>query len=203
MTFSQHIFLTILCFSLSPLVLAQVETTSLAAKMDSTKLLIDNHIDEDEELVALMNEYARLCFYKLEYDSGLAYTYKAREISDKLDFDDGLIMYYLTWSVYYYRDGEMAAYYRKKAQWLSKSLEEDLNEFNIYLDLSYDPIEGDLETTIDKLNEHLLTYKKLDELEFQANVFYRISVINYVLGNSDEVIKNLDNEVLFKIFRIC
>ena len=67
-----------------------------SVKIDSLHQLIDSHPDEDEEKVRLLNEYARLCFYDLDFRTGLIATREARLLSEKLDFAGGKIMYYLT-----------------------------------------------------------------------------------------------------------
>ena len=82
-------------------------------KMDSLNHLIENHPEEDIEKVRLMNEYARLCFYNLNYHEGFVATYNARQLSESLRYDEGIIMYYLTLASYHlYND--MRTFYQKK-----------------------------------------------------------------------------------------
>ena len=47
-----------------------------------------------------MNEYARLCFYNQEYKKGLLATREARELSNKMEFDDGIVMYHVTLGIF-------------------------------------------------------------------------------------------------------
>ena len=70
------------------------------AKIDSLEQLITSNPKADKEKVRLLNEYARLCFYNQEYKKGLIATRDAQELSNKLEFVDGIIMYHVTLGIF-------------------------------------------------------------------------------------------------------
>ena len=70
------------------------------AKIDSLEQLIKSNPKADKEKVRLLNEYARLCFYNQEYKKGLIATSEARELSNKMEFDDGIVMYHVTLGIF-------------------------------------------------------------------------------------------------------
>ncbi len=70
------------------------------AKIDSLDQLIQSNPKADKEKVRLLNEYARLCFYNQEYKKGLIATRDARELSNKIKFEGGLVMYHVTLGIF-------------------------------------------------------------------------------------------------------
>src|SRR5688500_5020767 len=70
------------------------------SKIDSLKRLIELNTNADKEKIRLLNEYARFCFYNHEYKEGLIATREAREVSKKIEFDGGIVMYHITLSVF-------------------------------------------------------------------------------------------------------
>ena len=79
---------------------AQDSLLSDPAKMVSLQQLIQSNSKDDKEKVRLLNEYARLCFYNQEYKKGLTATREARELSNKMEFDEGIIMYHVTLGIF-------------------------------------------------------------------------------------------------------
>jgi len=170
---------------------AQNTQPEILAIADSLKRLIDLHDKEDEEKVRLLNEYARQCFYNQEIKKGFIATKEAREISEKLDFEGGEIMYYLTLSAYHGNGNEdMQIYYQKRAQWLSNSMGERL--MNYYVDLEIPPyinFENDYGELLENFTAILEHFDSNKDKEIQANLLLAIALFNLLLNNVEETIK--------------
>ena len=164
-----------------------------SVQIDSLHLLIDSHPDEDEEKVRLLNEYARLCFYNFDPRTGLIATRDARLLSEKLEFEGGKIMYYLTLSVFRGNDN-MTRYYQKQAEWLSMGPEQNLEKY--YQELNYrDSEPGDWEALLVELTEMLQYFEKRDDKEIQANLLDAISYFHYAMGNAEKALANQDKAI--------
>ena len=86
-------------------------------QLDSLKQLIENS-REDTNKVILLNEYAKICFYDLEYLHGLTALKKARMLSKKLKYRNGEIRYFKTIS-HLHRNTILGAYYLIISDWNS------------------------------------------------------------------------------------
>ena len=160
-------------------------------EVDSLSQLIERHSKEDEEKVRLLNDYARQCFRNYEFKRGLIATRKGRILSEKLGFDGGKIMYYLSLSVYF-GDGAMNNYYQKQAQWLSNDPAQPLSKY--YVDLpkiDYNPA-LDYSEFIDEYTPLLDHFEKLNDKEIQACILYTIASYQYDLGMLEESIPLMD-----------
>ena len=73
---------------------------SILQKSIAWNSLLSQTQKQDKEKVRLLNEYARLCFYDQEYKKGLIATREARELSNKMEFDDGIVMYHVTLGIF-------------------------------------------------------------------------------------------------------
>src|SRR6187549_220609 len=89
------------------------------SKIDSLQQLIKSNPQTDKEKVRLLNEYARICFYNQEYNEGLIAAREARELSKKIEFDGGIIMYHISLSVFSQGRGAINSYHRIKASMLA------------------------------------------------------------------------------------
>src|SRR6187549_2857600 len=89
------------------------------SKIDSLKTLIELNSKADKEKVGLLNEYARLCFYNQEYKDGLIAAREARELSKKIEFDGGIVMYHVTLGIFSQGRGAINPYHRMKASMLA------------------------------------------------------------------------------------
>jgi hypothetical protein len=85
------------------------------SKIDSLKTLIELNPKADKEEIRLLNEYARFCFYNQEYKDGLIAAREARELSKKIEFDGGIIMYHITWNFFTGAGTAITSYHRMKA----------------------------------------------------------------------------------------
>jgi hypothetical protein len=92
------------------------------SQIDSVQNLIKANTNDDIEKVQQLNELARLYFYNQQIKEGFFATREALQLSEQIGFESGRVMFYLTLSAYHgIVDNEMRIYYRKKAEWLSKS----------------------------------------------------------------------------------
>ena len=182
-----ELLICIIVFSLNVGNTANVKNlqSTYQVKMDSVNHLLENYPKEDEEKVKLMNQYARLCFYNREFQEGLIVTRAARELSAELNFPEGKLMYYLTLSSFH-TDGEMRRYYRKKAQWLTRQLTDQMEKYDIYTEIPGYSLGEEYLSLIDQFNISYDHFEKLGDIEMQANILMGISYFNYQLGNMEE-----------------
>src|SRR5688500_18571088 len=119
------IIIIVMCFSNA---FAQKINEIYAVKMDSLQKLVEARLKNDKEKVRLLNEYARQCFFNLEFQKGLVAARDARELSNKLGFEGGQVMYYLTLATFH-GIAPMYTYYQKKAQWMSMQNDGELSKY--------------------------------------------------------------------------
>ncbi len=184
---SISLILLFFCFGTT---FAQDSLSVYSIKIDSLHQLIDSHQNEDEELVRLLNEYARVCFYNMDFQKGLMATRNARILSDNLNFEGGKIMYYLTLSVFF-GYGEMHDYYQRQAQLLSKNVNEQSSAYFTDLNIPGYNV-NDWEVLIDKHYTTLKQFEDLDDKEIQAAILEDIGWGYFNLGNREETLKIID-----------
>ena len=174
---TKHFFLSLILFFFGlGTSLAQDSLSVYTVKIDSLQRLIDAHPNDAEEKVQLLNEYARQCFYNQEIKEGFIATKEAREISEKLNFDGGKIMYYLTLSAYHGNgDDNMFTYYQKKAQWLSNSMGNRLINYYVELEIPELKLDNDFEKLLTKFTSILEYFTTTEDKEIQANASTGIS----------------------------
>src|SRR6188508_3181023 len=85
------------------------------SKIDSLKRLIELNPKTDKEEIRLLNDYARLCFYNQEYKEGLIAAREARDLSKKIEFDGGIIMYHITLGIFSQGVGILTQYHQMEA----------------------------------------------------------------------------------------
>ena len=89
------------------------------SKIDSLKRLLELNSKVDKEKIRLLNEYARLCFYNQEYKEGLIAAREARELSKKIEFDGGIVMFHITLGILSQGQGAINFYHRMQAGMLA------------------------------------------------------------------------------------
>lgn len=149
------------------------------SKTDSLLQLIESRIKDDEEKVFLLNEYARLSFYDLKFQTGLEATIKARVISKQLNFTGGQIMYYQTLAAFH-GSGELYQYYQKKAELLSKSSDKQLLKYYVDLTVRYPDIS--LEKPLPDLLSTYAFFEKIGEKEIQASIIHWLTIYYFLDG---------------------
>jgi len=156
------------------------------AKIDSLQQLIDSRPNADEEKVRLLNEYARLCFYNQEYLKGFIAARDARELSKKLNFKGGEIMYYLTLAAFLGK-GQIYDYQIERARNLSLADRGKLSAFFTELNIpaGYPPIYNEL--LLNKLTSVLQYFEKLDDKEIQLALLEPLGWSYFNTGRINEV----------------
>ena len=172
-------------FGFSELSAQEIEQIIPKHTIDSLQHLIEAHPKADQEKVRLLNKYARLSFYNQEYLKGFIATRDARELSKKINFKGGEIMYYLT----------LAAFHGGK-DWYSYQLQQALNivqkdstlsEYFIKINIpdGYPPNTD--QHLLDKLKPILQYFEELDDKEIQLAIGNLIGWCYLNLGNINEV----------------
>jgi two-component system NtrC family sensor kinase len=90
-------------------------------KIDSLKALLDEHQGDDIEKVRLLNEYARLSFYNRELIQGFTATIEASDLSEKIGYKEGEILYHETLAAFL-GAADMVSYHHQKARMLYTKL---------------------------------------------------------------------------------
>ena len=166
-------------------------------KKDSVKELIAKFSQDDQKLIRLKNEYARLCFVNYEFEDGFLSLQEAKTLSDKLDYKEEEVMYYLTLSSFYDNpDNPISLYYRKKAQRLSNNLEEELDENTNFTNIPEYNLSNDSQKINNQLNNALGKKELSTNKEIQANILFAIARTNYDLGNPEEALPNLTEAII-------
>ncbi len=183
------------CLSLTLLILgvsssvAQDTLLIKPAKIDSLQQLIDSRPKADEEKVRLLNEYARLCFYNEEYLNGFNATIEARELSKKLKFAGGEVMYHYTLAVFFAYGG-MFSYYIQKARISSAQLKNREFFEEAVMPSGYRPTAT--KERIEKLKPVYEHFKELGEKEVQAIMMNQFAFWYYGEGNISETKRTLE-----------
>lgn len=183
------IVLQILAFlSIVSFTKAQDSFSAIQTKTNSLKQLIFQHDKEDEEKVRLLNEYARSCFYDLNYFEGLKATHEARILSEKMEFKGGKVMYYVTLSVYP-QGSSKKNYYQKLAERITMYSDQNLDKYYEEIDIPISDNRNDWNALLDEFNDMLKFFEKLDDKELQAIILGNISYCQFQLGNFEEALK--------------
>ena len=159
------------------------------AKIDSLLQLIDSRPKADEEKVRLLNEYARLCFYNEDYLNGFNATIQARELSKKLNFVGGEVMYHYTLAVFF-AYGDMFSYHIQKARILSAQLKNLEFYEEAVMPGGYRPVAT--QERIEKLKPVYEHFKELGEKEVQTVMMNQFAFWYYGEGNISETKRTLE-----------
>ena len=166
------------------------------SRKDSIKQLIEDFRGNDEKLIRLKNEYARLCFVNFEFENGFLSLQEAKNLSEKIDYKEGEVMYYLTLSFFNFDpENPINLYYRKKAQRASNNLEEDINENTNFPNIP----DYDLDENLQEINDNLKNALGKKELsknkEIQANILYAMARATYALGKPEIALNSLSEAI--------
>ena len=155
-------------------------------KIDSLHQLIANRNKDDEEKVRLLNEYARLCFYNQEFQIGFIAARDARELSKKLDFTGGEIMYYMTLAAFS-GSGEMYNFYLQQARSIDIKANSQFSEYTTELDIPIGYPPNNCQLRLDKLTPVLQYFEDLDDKEIELAIMDLVAWSYYRLGRMDEL----------------
>jgi signal transduction histidine kinase len=165
------------------------------SKADSLKLLIDTRDKKDVEKVRLLNEFARYSFYIFEIQQGFEAARNARELSHELDFEGGIIMYYVTLSAYF-SEGDMFDYYQKQAQWLSKYIGEQFSKYYTNPEIPPAVPPADFDAYLKEHQECIQYFDKLGDKEIMACLLATTAYFNVQSNNPEEAIQIIDKIIV-------
>ena len=140
------------------------------SKIDSLKRLIELNPKADKEEIRLLNEYARLCFYNQEYKEGLIAAREARELSKKIEFDGGIIMYHITLRIFSQGRGAINSYHRIKASMLATKTGDKALLRNPFIPRGYPYALN--EKTLKKLQPALEYFTALGDKEIITDILF-------------------------------
>ena len=145
-------------------------------KIDSIKALLVENDTESIERVELLNDYARLSFYNRELIQGFTATIEARNLSKKIDYKEGEILYHETLAAYI-GDGDMFGYHHQKARMLFAKLSESDSFPVIQVPDGYpNPMN---ERYFDKMNKALKYFEDIENKEILAVIYDHLSSYYY------------------------
>jgi two-component system NtrC family sensor kinase len=163
------------------------------SQIDSVQNLIKANTNDDIEKVQQLNELARLYFYNQQIKEGFFATREALQLSEQIGFESGRVMFYLTLSAYHgIVDNEMRIYYRKKAEWLSKSFGSQSR--NYFSNFETPPVDegNDFEKIREKYLKILPLFDEEEDKEIKANLLLKINYFNFRLGEIEKVLEYFD-----------
>ena len=163
------------------------------SKIDSLKKLIELNPKADKEEIRLLNEYARLCFYNQEYKEGLIATREARELSKKLEFESGIIMYHITLGIFSQGRAAINVYHRMKAGMLTTKTGDKALLRNPFIPIGYPyPLN---ERTLKKLQPALEYFTALGDKEILADILF-INGLYYIQNRQPDKGNQLMDQVI-------
>ena len=163
------------------------------SKIDSLKRLIELNAKADKEEIRLLNEYARLCFYNQEYKEGLIATREARELSKKLEFESGIIMYHITLGIFSQGRVAINVYHRMKAGMLTTKTGDKALLRNPFIPIGYPyPLN---ERTLKKLQPALEYFTALGDKEILADILF-INGLYYIQNRQPDKGNQLMDQVI-------
>ncbi|MCA0930865.1 GHKL domain-containing protein [Lutimonas saemankumensis] len=147
-------------------------------KIDSLKTLLKESSKEDTERVRLLNEFARLSFYNRELIQGFEATIKAIQLSKKIGYKEGEVLYHETLAAFL-GDGDMVAFHHQKARMLNAQLSKSDSFAEVQVPEGYpDPI---TDAYSKKLIDALEHFKDVDQREILATIYTHLGY--YYFGN--------------------
>jgi two-component system NtrC family sensor kinase len=174
---------------------AQETTEKYIVKADSVQKLLSKHNAQDQQKVALLNEFARFSNHSLDFKKGLIAAKQAKELSKKLNYINGEVQYYQTMEDLF-RDDILSFYYRKQADWLSLEKESVLNQNSKKLTW---PTNLNHKKVLAQLSNALLYFEQVKDKEIQANIQILLAWSNSQLEKPKEAKINIQNSLsLFK-----
>ena len=141
-------------------------------KIDSLKILFNNYHKEDKYKVMLMNEYAKSCFHHFNFTQGLTLTREARNLSKKINYSNGEILYFRTMSVFC--SGNLSFYYQKLADWFQTDRNQDRNELEPPFKIEPLPVNLNFKLVYDSLNSARQNFIKINDKETEAHILHEM-----------------------------
>jgi hypothetical protein len=83
--------------------------------LDSLEERIERNTKKDTLLVHLLTDYANMCFYDLDYLSGLRAAKEARSIAKEINYKKGEGLYFNSRAIFHRKNELISAYYKIRA----------------------------------------------------------------------------------------
>ena len=167
---------------------AQETTLERNQIIDSLYQLIDGHSNNDKEKVQLLNDYARHCFFNYEFQKGLIATRDARELSEKIEFKEGKILYYQTLATFLGNSGSLKSYYERLAEVLSTDSGNQLSVYYSELELPSDYF-SNLLNSVDDLLLVYEYFEKIGDKEIMASIIDPIKTYYFFQSDYHETLR--------------
>jgi two-component system NtrC family sensor kinase len=152
-------------------------------KLDSLKVLVFKHNQNDKEKIRLLNEYARMSFYNQEIIQGFSATIEAIELSEKIEFKEGEILYHETLAAFLGPE-DIALYYHQKARMLSTQLNQNDSFTEVQPPDGYPTPYNEI--SIKKLLKALEHFKDVKNKEILAVLYGHLVYYYYTINDIDQ-----------------
>ena len=152
-------------------------------KLDSLKVLVFNRNQNDKEKIRLLNEYARMSFYNQEIIQGFSATIEAIELSEKIEFKEGEIMYHETLAAFL-GPGDIVSYHHQKARMLSTQLNQNDSFTEVQLPDGYPTPYNEM--YYKKLLKALEHFKDVKNKEILAALYDPLGYYYYTINDIDQ-----------------
>ena len=152
-------------------------------KLDSLKVLVFKHNQNDKEKIRLLNEYARMSFYNQEIIQGFSATIEAIELSEKIEFKEGEILYHETLAAFLGPE-DIALYYHQKARMLSTQLNQNDSFTEVQPPNGYPTPYNEI--SIKKLLKALEHFKDVKNKEILAVLYGHLVYYYYTINDIDQ-----------------
>ena len=179
----RNVFLSILMIIAFAPLKAQDTHFVNPGKLDSLKVLIVKRNQNDIEKIRLLNEYARMSFYNQEIIQGFSATIEAIELSEKIEFKEGEIMYHETLAAFL-GPGDIVSYHHQKARMLSTQLNQN-NSFSEVQPPDGYPTPYN-EMSYKKLLKALEHFKDVKNKEVLAALYDHLGYYYYTINDIDQ-----------------
>ncbi len=152
-------------------------------KLDSLKVLVFKRNQNDKEKIRLLNEYARMSFYNQEIIQGFSATIEAIELSEKIEFKEGEIMYHETLAAFL-GPGDIVSYHHQKARMLSTQLNQNDSFTEVQPPDGYPTPYNEM--SYKKLLKALELFKDVKNKELLAALYGHLGYYYYTINDIDQ-----------------
>ena len=152
-------------------------------KLDSLKVLVFKRNQNDKEKIRLLNEYARMSFYNQEIIQGFSATIEAIELSKKIEFKEGEIMYHETLAAFLGPE-DIVSYHHQKARMLSTQLNQNDSFTEVQPPDGYPTPYNEM--SYKKLLKALEHFKDVKNKEILAALYDHLGYYYYTINDIDQ-----------------
>jgi len=152
-------------------------------KLDSLKVLVFKRNQNDKEKIRLLNEYARMSFYNQEIIQGFSATIEAIELSEKIEFKEGEIMYHETLAAFLGPE-DIVSYHHQKARMLSTQLNQNDSFTEVQPPDGYPTPYNEM--SYKKLLKALEHFKDVKNKEILAALYDHLGYYYYTINDIDQ-----------------